>query len=35
MIRWDYLVEVKRIEKLLLLAFPTTHHAQLPADALT
>jgi hypothetical protein len=30
MIGWDHLVEMKRIEKLSLLAFPTTHHAPLP-----
>ena len=30
MIGWNHLVEMKRIEKLSLLAFPTTHHAPLP-----
>src|SRR5450631_4408170 len=35
MIWWDHLVEVKRIEKLSLLAFPTTHHAAAPADAIS
>src|SRR5918995_2859777 len=30
MIGWDYLVEIKRIEKLDLTTLPPTHHAPLP-----
>jgi hypothetical protein len=30
MIRWDHLIQIKRIKELTLTVLPPTHHAPLP-----